>query len=113
LVETLEALLDLTSDPKGARANTSNVPRIWGFGGALVLSVFAAACTAQSVGVSADDRSATDFRGSVSAIFESGDNPEYEYANNVLDANGTPIETAPARAWGASPGQPRPRRRPR
>ena len=91
-METLEEPLDLTSNPKGARSNTRNAPRIWGFGGALVLSVFAAACTAQSVGVDADDRSATDFLGSIgpsaggSAIFESGDNPDREYVNNVLDA---------------------------
>ncbi|MGK0311941.1 MAG: hypothetical protein ACI8RC_001562, partial [Ilumatobacter sp.] len=80
----------LTTKPNGALAKTRNAPRIWSFGGALVLSGLATACIAQATVVSAHDGSVTDFVGrsgpSAGAVAESGDNPGDEYVNKALAA---------------------------
>jgi hypothetical protein len=106
----------LTTNPKGARANTKNAPRVRGFSGALVLSVFATQCIAQFVEVSADGTSATDFLGrsglsaGAGAISESGDDPGDEYVNNALAVTqDRPGEQRQAIDWLLGTAQERPR----
>jgi hypothetical protein len=94
--------MDFSLAEDHTRTNTMRGPRIWGFGGALALSVLATACIAQSVAASAGVGSATDYLGRSGPSAEAGATSEEQ--RQAIDwrpdaAQGRPSERPQALHW--------------